>query len=142
VLQEREVLRGDYSARTGHEASCMSCSVFRRPAYLALILTMGRLLTDDQVLQDIQNAGLLLVIATKEAQPSATPKHLGSTLVRPPQLEVRLALSEIVLLAKLGAPEGKTVGVDGIVRSAADQAVRCDVLVVVKLVYDGLVELS
>jgi hypothetical protein len=87
------------------------------------------LLTDDQVSQHLQNTDLLLVMATKEAVPSATPKHLGSTLVRAPQLEVRLAVLEVEPLAKLGAPEGKAIGVDSIVRSAADQAERRDVLV-------------
>jgi hypothetical protein len=98
--------------------------------------------TDDQVLQHLQDTDLLLVMATKEAVPSATPKHLGSTLVRAPQLKIRLALLEVVPLAKLGAPEGKAIGVDSIVRGAADQAERRDVLVGVELVYDGLVELS
>jgi hypothetical protein len=81
-------------------------------------------------------------MATEEAVPRATSKHLGSTLVGPTQLQVRLALLEIVLLAELGAPERQTIGVDDIVRGAADQAERRDILVGVEFVDDGLVELS
>jgi hypothetical protein len=81
-------------------------------------------------------------MATEEAVPRATPKHLGSTLVGPPQLQIRLTLLEIVLLAELGAPERQAIGVDGIVCGVADQAERRDIFVGVEFVDDGLVELS
>jgi hypothetical protein len=77
----------------------------------------------------------------KEGIFDTASKVLGATLVEALQLKIGKAVLEVIFLAVLGAPERKTVGVDGIVCSVADQAICGDILVVVKLMNDGLVEL-
>jgi hypothetical protein len=77
----------------------------------------------------------------KELVSNAASKKPGATLICMTQLKVMRAIPEVILFAVLCAPEGKVVGVDGIVGGAADQPVRRNVLVVVELMNDGLVEL-
>lgn len=80
-------------------------------------------------------------MATKEAVFGAASQQLGPALIHAPQLVVGCALQKIILLTELCTPTGLKVGIDGIICSAAYQPVCRDVLVVVKVVDDGLVEL-
>jgi hypothetical protein len=68
-------------------------------------------------------------------------KKSGTTLVYATHIEVGSVVLEVVLLAVFCAPEGQIVSIDGIVGSATDQPERCDVLIIVELMNDGLVEL-
>jgi hypothetical protein len=77
----------------------------------------------------------------KELVSNAASKEPGATLIYMTQLKVMKAAPEVILFAVLCAPEGKVVGVDGIVGGVAYQSVRRNVLVVVEFVNDGLVEL-
>lgn len=80
-------------------------------------------------------------MATKEAVLGAASQQLGPALIHAPQLVVGCALQEVILLTELCTPERLTIGVDGIICRTAYQPVCRDVLVVVKVVDDGLVEL-
>lgn len=56
-------------------------------------------------------------------------------------MQIVKTVLEVILLAILGAPEGKFVCIDSIVCRVADQAIICNILVVVEFMNDGLVEL-
>lgn len=56
-------------------------------------------------------------------------------------MQIVKTVLEVILLAVLGAPEGKFVCIDGIVCRVADQAIVRNILVVVEFMNDGLVEL-
>ena len=56
-------------------------------------------------------------------------------------MQIVKTVLEVILLAILSAPEGKSVCINGIVCRVADQAIIRNILVVVEFMNDGLVEL-
>jgi hypothetical protein len=97
--------------------------------------------TNDHVFENIDDLSLPLTDTMEEGVSNAASKLLGTTLVYTSQLQVSQAVFEVIVLAVLGAPERKVVGVDGIVCRVADQAICRYVLVLVEFMGDGLVEL-
>lgn len=80
-------------------------------------------------------------MATKEIILNAASKQFGPTLVHAQQPGVGRAIDKVVLFAELCTPERQTIGIYGTVCSAANRPESRDVLVIVKIMGDGLVEL-
>jgi hypothetical protein len=83
-------------------------------------------------------------VASEEVVTSSSTEKGGTILVFHLQYLVRLTIAEAegVLVPELGTPEGPLVGIDSVIRAAADQSVGGYVLVGIELMCNGLVELS
>ena len=76
--------------------------------------------TDYHVFEHVHYLPLPLTITMEEGVFDAASELPRATLIDASQLKVGKAILEVILLAVLGAPEGKLVGVDSIVGSVAN----------------------